>query len=674
MKIPLSWLQQYIDLSLPIKEIAQALTMSGLEVEHLEMGNDPVFEIALTPNLGHCMSIYGVARELSALLNLPLKQVAYHPKEAGDPIANQIRVSLLDKRQCPRYACRIVRNVRVAPSPEWLQQRLIAAGIRPINNIVDIGNYVMLDRGQPLHLFDYDTIADHHLIITSQTDYLSLATLDGVSRDIPPSALLICDTKQPLAFAGILGGADSGVSDTTCHVLIEAAYFTSASIRKTSKLLGVRTDASQRFEKGIDPNGLEAAINMAAHLLTELAQGTCAPGIIDIAACAFSPKTLTCRLHRINEILGTQLSLNEVLAMFQRLQFPVLEETAHACTLAIPTHRNDIVQEIDLIEEIARLYGYPHIQNSKGQVANIGWHPHDPQYLLENLTRNRLLTEGLRECITCNLIGPSQVTWQEHPIGSSALISVLHPHSIDQSILRPSLLPGLLQIVQYNLNHDNPHLHAFEIGNVHFREQDRLEERPMVGIILTGQSAPHHWSQKPNATDFFDLKGILENLLIHQPLTLLPSHLPYFHPTRQSYVHIGNHLIGTLGEIHPDYALHLGISERVYFAEIDLHAVRACTPHYPPVALFPGSERDWTITLPIDMPIDLIFQSAKRHAPSQLEHISLLDLYKSDKIGQDRKNATFRFYYRENQKTIDFETVEREHARLIQSITCEVSP
>ena len=555
-----------------------------------------------------------------------------------------------------------------------MKKRLESAGIRSINNVVDIGNYVMLELGQPLHLFDADKIKDSHLIITSETDYKHLTTLEGVSREIHPDSLLICDLEKPLAFAGVMGGESSAVTDHTRNILIESALFTPSSIRKTSKILSLKTDSSQRFEKGIDPNGIIAALNRAAFLLQEYANAQIASGIIDQSASSFHPKKIICRIQRVNELLGTSLSLNEAAQILKRLQCEIVEETAHSLNVAVPTFRNDLLTEIDLIEEIARIYGYNNIPRKppKHIASTI---PHSPMYVLEKSMRSYLISEGLQECITCNLISPQQAEKSiENALPKDHLIHVLHPSSIDQSVLRASLIPGLLQVIQYNLDHFNPTFCGFEIGRIHFREGDLFKEFSAAGIVLTGTTAPYHFDPKPREVDFFDLKGIVENTLSRLHIcdvTFTPSHLHHFHPTRQASIKIGKQILGTLGEVHPRYLKELGISQKVYVAELlldDLAPLANPLHKIAAIPSFPGSERDWTLTVPEEMSVGSLLEIINQNRSKFLESAYLLDLYKSEQIGQDKKNITLRFFYRDQNKTIAFETVEKEHARLVTAV------
>lgn len=677
MRIPLSWVKKFIDITYSPQELSDILTLAGLEVESIESHKDDiVFDISFTPNLGHCMSVFGLARELSALLDVPLKTHAFSLRESAEPIERHAHVAIYDRKKCLRYCCRVVFDVEVGPSPQWMQERLAVAGMRSINNLVDIGNLILLEFGQPLHFFDYDCIADKRILVTSEGDHPTMETLDGVARMIPPESLLICDPAKPLAFAGVIGGKSSMVTGHTKNVLIEAAYFTPQAVRKSARLLGCRTDSSSRFDKGVDPNGVLEALNYAAALAQECAGGQVAKGVIDERVHAFSPKRLTLRSHRVNALLGTQLSLGEMATLLQRLQFDV-EMGKEELAVSVPAYRHDIAIEEDLIEEVARLYGYNRIPQRPPRYRDSTL-PHASVYALEQHVRHLLVREGLQEWLTCDLISPDHAALTlQATLTRENLVTVLHPRSMEQSVLRASLLPGLLLCVKHNVDHGRENFSAFEVGKIHMREGEQFKEYSTAAIVLCGRNAPFHWDPIPKASDFFDLKGILENVLssLGVEVTLETSHMHVFHPGRQARMHCKDAFIGALGELHPELLAQWGIEHRVLFAECNLHAL------YPfvrtswtlqEIPQFPGSERDLTITVKEALPVAALLDTARAQASPFLEYVSLLALYKSEQIGKDRKNVTLRFRYRDREKTIDFDTVEREHARMTRALMQQV--
>ncbi len=631
--------------------------------------NDPVFDISLTPNLGHALSVLGIARELAAAYKTKARAPAIHLKETG---GKKMNVEIADLKLCPRYACRIMTGIKVGPSPEWLQKRLAACGFRPINNIVDVANYVMIELGQPLHIFDLDQVKEK-IVVAAAEEPLALKTLDGQQREIPPQTLLIRDAEKPLAIAGIMGGLSSAATEKTVNILIESAVFYPGSIRKSSRLLDLKTDASYRFDRGIDGGNVVYALDRAAALIQEISGGQIHP-LVDVKQHAFTPRVIQCRLARLHQMLGFHLSFSEASELFERLEMHVKAIEENILDVTVPTYRNDLQQEIDLVEEAARLFGYNNIPRGR-PVYTGSTLPDDGIYRLEKEIRLLLLEQGLQECVTCDLISPtlSQLT-MEKGLSESSTIHVLHPRSMDQSVLRTSLLPGLLQVVKHNSNHQISTLSAFEIGRIHFRESTELQEASCVGIILTGKSRPHHFDRKPEDSDFYDLKGMVENLCDRLHLARYnfeSSHLHTLHPWRQAKIKSGDVTVGVMGEIHPELLLKFDLHERVYFAEMNLNDLLPLKKKghlFSELAAFPSSERDWTVTLKENVPMAVVLQAIERTKSPFLEHFYLLDLYTSDQLGKDRKNATFRFVYRDAAKTMAFEVVEQEHQKLTHSV------
>ncbi len=689
MKFPLSWLKEYINVgNLSPTQIAEILTASGIEVDSVKYSctpsdessscsasdEDTIFEVSLTPNLGHCASILGIARELSASINTPVKipQVTLHA--AGEEIHRFVSVSVQDTKRCPRYACRLVKGVKIAPSPEWMQKKLLSSGIRPVNNIVDITNYVLLEVGQPLHAFDFDKLKGNKIIVrTAHTDE-PFVTLDGRERVLNEDDLLICDEERPVALAGIMGGLNTEVSETTSNVLIESAHFLPSTVRRTSKHLGLRTDSSRRFERSVDPNGVLLALDRAAQYMVEIAGGQVCKGVIDHKESLFPERLVKCRLSRINHLLGIQLGVSEVENIFKRLNFKTSWNGQDTFDVTIPTFRADIEVEIDLVEEVARIYGYDNIV-AEAPRYHSSMLPQAPIFLFENQVRSRLLSEGLQEFLTCDLIGPTLLhIANEASMPDEAVVKVLNPNSIEQSVLRTSLLPGLLGVVKHNYSFQNHDLSGFEIGRIHFKDKDQYREQSVAGIIMTGKSRPHHWAQKPEEVDFFDLKGIIENLLRTmgvEDLQFRSNKFSSFHPGRQSAIYVGSLEIGSFGEVHPSIVKRLDVPQRIYFAEINLHdlyKVHASQKKVQDLAVFPSSSRDWTVTLQGGQSAQKLLESLRASTESLLEEVILLDIYENEVLGKGVRNVTFRFIYRDAEKTVSQEAVEAAHWALIKTL------
>jgi phenylalanyl-tRNA synthetase beta chain len=669
MKAPFSWLKKYINLNLSLEALAEILTLAGLEVDKID---GDVFDIALTPNLGHCRSILGIARELSAQLNIKASPPSFKLQEDENHLAQSIlQISNNAHQSCPQYACRIIRGVEVGPSPLWLQEWLTQSGYKSINNVVDVTNFVMHELGQPLHAFDFEKLHNEHIMIREADEGETITTLDNVSRSLPEGALLICDGDTPIAIAGIMGGLESGISSSTHTVVLEGAEFDHRSIRSTSKALGLRTESSARFENKINPAGIRFALDRAAALLEEIARGRVLKGIIEQSPKPYMPKFLTCRLSKINSLLGTKFSFGEVESFFDRLSIVSSSDGIDLFQLKIPSWRRDIEFEIDIVEEVARIFGYNNIERAPPKHVN-STVPHHPIFLLEREIRTRLVGTGLQEFITCNLISPELCDLEiENGLFNAEYISVAYAKSVDQSILRPSLLPGLLETVRHNQNHSNFNISAFELGRVHFKEGKEYDEKTVLGIILSGSRTPLNWSQKEQEVDFYDLKGILENLfssLLIPDVSMEASPYKTFHPGRQSTLSFGNTRFGVFGEVHPATISRVGIAGRVYFAEIDLHILQKHLPKevlFTLLPQFPGSERDWTVTIKESVHLDTFFETLKKIRSPILKDVQVLDIYRSDKLGKDKKNISFRFFYRDDEKTLSLKEVDEEHASTI---------
>lgn len=635
---------------------------------------DTVLEISLTPNLGHCSSLIGVARELAAATKIAVTYPQIDLKEEASSIDKETSVQVLNPEACARYVCRLIQGVKVGPSPDWLKQRLEASGIRSINNIVDVTNYVLLEMGHPLHAFDFNKLEGKCVTVRKARKDESFVTLDGKARLLVEDDLLICDKVKPIALAGVMGGGNSEVSESTTDVLVEAAYFHPSTIRKTSKRLGLFTDASKRFERGTDPNILIKAADRAAMLIQEVAGGSVCKGVIDVSEKNFDERSIQCRLSRVNKILGSLLSGGEVEDIFRRLDLACTWDGQDTFSVKAPTYRNDLQEEIDLVEEVARVYGFDNISKPQTYYSS-SLLPHAPIFVFERQIRNRLVEEGLQEFLTCDLIGPTLLGHiQEADMPNDSVVKVLNPTSIEQSILRTSLLPGLLQVVKYNWDHQNHQINGFEVGRIHFKDHKKYIEQSVVGIVLSGHRQPNNWETKARESDFFDLKGIIENLLEEiraVNITIKDGGGASFHPGRSAAIYADSLKIGSFGEIHPAILRRIDIPQRVLFAELNLHDLyikRDLQRKLQDIPQYPASERDLTVTLKEQFLIEGVFEAVRAVSSPILESVSLLDIYRNEKLGKDVKNATFRFVYRDPKKTLSQETVDTEHMRISKKV------
>ncbi len=636
---------------------------------------DTIFEISITPNLAHCANVIGLARELAAAIDSCLIPPKFPVLEdAEETTDHAVHVHIHDKEKCPRYCARVIQGIKIGPSPLKIRRRLEACGVRPVNNIVDITNYVLLETGQPLHAFDFDLVAGHEIHVRTAKEGESFVTLDGKKRVLTKADLLICDRDKPVAIGGIMGGLNSEVGNTTVNVLVESAYFEPVAVRKTSKRLGLRTDASWRFERGANPNNAPVALERAISLMKEVAGGHVLAGMVDNKKRTFDKQKVMLRLARASTLLGTPLSISEVESVWKRLGFTYKWDGEGTFIVDVPTYRVDIHEEVDLIEEVARIYGYENLvrHRPRYQTALL---PHSPMFVFEKKVKTQLVADGLQEFITCNLIGPSLLDLVDgSETAAGDLVQVMNPKSIEQSILRPSLLPGLLQVLKDNFDHFNQDIQGFEVGRVHFKKENQYVEQLVAGIVLMGKNRPYHFSPKPVEVDFFDLKGIIENLLVELRTTdfqFKKQKLATLHPERQAGIFLGALEVGAFGEVHPSILRKMGIPRRVYFAEVNLHDLLHSlkgTPQMKPLAMYPGSERDWTVTLEDEVPNSQIV-SILQYTPSPLlKQFQLLDVYQSEKVGAKKKNVTFRFTYRDDEKTVTQEAVDAEHGRLTKQV------
>jgi len=625
-----------------------------------ERYGDQIIEISLTPNLGFCQSAIGIAREIAAATGRTVQPPLFELKEEGAPIDLPVSVEASDL--CPRYACRVIRGVKVGPSPDWISLLLQRCGMRSVNNIVDITNFVMLEMGQPLHAFDLAKIKGG-ITVRRAKGGEQIETLDGGECKLGESMLAICDEGGPIAIAGIIGGADSGVDEGSVDIVLEAAHFEPSQVMRTARALSVHTESSKRFERSCDPNAPLAALDRAADLIAQIAGGEVAKGVIDCKRSDFERREIPLRVERVNQLLGTDLSRGEIVEILERLECEVDGDLV----VRPPTYRADLREEIDLIEEVVRLFGYHNIEQVSPRSAT-ALSAHAPLFLLHRRLQERLIGSGLQQAVTCNLISPEQVDWLD--FDRKRVVEVVNPGSQDHSLLRPSLLPGLLEAVRYNYDRGERDLALFEMGQIHFRSEQGFEEESQIGIILTGE-------RDGKEVDFYDLKGVCENLLSAIGIKEFHFHsstLSTFHPGRQAQIGSKRLDIGVIGELHPALMRKVGIDRRALYAELSVEDLQSCqrkrikatTP-----SPYPSSSRDWTVTLPESVAYASIKGALLEVRSPLLEEITLLDVYRSDQLGAGVKNVTLRLRYRSPKGTLSVEKVEKEHEKLTEQ-TCAI--
>jgi len=660
MRLPLSWIQLHLPVKETPEEIAEKLTQLGIEVDKIhDEGGEKVFEISLTPNLGHAWCMLGVVRELKAVVDAPfIPPVIQHLPPKGD---TPFGLDLTVHHTVPLYSARRVKGIRSKESPSWLKKRLEQCGLQPISLIVDVMNFVMMELGQPLHAFDAKEIVkgvDVRFAKVGET----FTALDGKSYTFLPHHLVIADQEKVLALAGVIGAEKGSVTPETTEIIIEAAHFNPSVVRKQAKELGLSTEASKRFERGIDPLGVTASLDRAVMLLEEIAGTEGLSETVKIEHIAFQPKKIVCRLARIESMLGLHLGVDQVGNIFKSLDMKFTWDGKEAFTVVPPSYRNDVNEEIDLIEEVAKIFGLENLPNA-------------PVFLLEREARKNLLSLGLQEWMCCDLIDPKKLSLilnrNEMP---GEPVHVVNPSSVELSVLRPSLLPGLLMCALHNYDKGNHDLSSFEVGKIHFKRDGQMKEELMAAVLMTGQRHPKSWAAAEEGIDFFDLKGVSEAFFEGMNLpevTYKPHNHSLFHPERQAAMMVGECLLGVLGEVHPAILRQLDYPHRIYLMELSLHELyplQKSRERMTPLPVFPSSTRDLTLTLDKSISYEQLEKAILKARPPHLESFSLKSIFTSDKLGADKQNVTFHFIYRGKEDTLPQEVVDREHQSLVAAV------
>jgi phenylalanyl-tRNA synthetase beta chain len=650
-----------------ILELADS-TLLGIPLEELFL--DPVFEISLTPNLGHCFSVLGVARELS----YPSKESLILPtlsKKIQTVSTHSISIEI-ESSQCEEFHLASIKNVKIGPSLPWMQDRLKLCGMKPINNVVDAINYVMHELGQPMHAYDYDKLNSKKIIVKEAPHGIPFIGLDAVARQIPNQTLLITSDGETIAAAGVIGSHETMVTEQTKHILIEAAHFNPKKIRQSMRLLGLRTEAGAHFEKGIDRQMIKTALFKVCELIQESIEDHSIIEYSHVEKTPYQKKVISLRCNRVNQLIGIHLSENEIEILLKKIGCKIDFKKEGILSIEVPSYRNDINEEIDLVEEVARIYGFNHIEKSSGFYRR-GTIDDSPIFSFEMKVKEALFSLGLQEIITCNLISPKQAeNCLTKDFKSSQLITMLHAKSVDQSILRPSFFPTFLQVIKHNLNFNTKSIKAFEVGRVHFYNEGKAEEKFAIGILLTGKEK-EHFALKSNPYDFFDLKGIIETLLeilgVDYEIVLSESNL--LHPGQQAKILSQNEELGYLGKIHPTHAKNGDVEVPVYFAQLDLLQLMKLSTKIKKMTKlseFPSSTRDVTLTLNKITTYSKLLTTIESVHLNILKQVECLDIFTSAALGSHHHNLTLRFTYRSDEKTLDFETIEKGHQEIMQAL------
>jgi phenylalanyl-tRNA synthetase beta chain len=610
------------------------------------------------------------------LTHVPLRLPDLTVRETGEPIEGLTSVTVEAPDLCPRYAARLISGVRVGASPVWMQRRLLVCGMRPHSNVVDATNYVLLELGHPLHAFDYETLSGRRIVVRTARPAEVCVTLDGVARTLDPSVLVIADAERAVGIAGVMGGQNSEIRASTSQIVLESAYFQPQSIRRTSKKLALRTDASFRFERGADFEGLVAAGDRCAALIATLADGKVARGGIDVAARRFTPPRIQVRTPRTNQVLGTDLTSEAIAEFCRQLQLSV-----HACTpthidVEVPSFRRDLTREIDLIEEVARLHGYDAIATALPQVRLDA----TPPTLRQELARQVLewlVGCGYTEVIHYSFMNADDLDRLRLPPDDPLrqTVPLRNPLSKETGVLRTTLLPSLLRTVGSNLNRDRRDQMLFELSKVFRGSNGPLPQEPwLLGLAVTGNLGGEHWAQAARPLNFYDLVGVLELLVqrLHlDGLSCMAAPVPYYHPGKAAVVKLGDEPVGVVGELHPAVLAAFDIDQAVSLAEVDLDRLvgrGSQLPRYQPLPRYPSVARDLSILLDAGVEAGQLLAFLQAYQPELIRTVRLFDVYAGPPVPAGKKSLTFSLTYRADDRTLTDEEVNAVHARLVEAV------
>ena len=644
-------------------------TPIGLDIKEALMLDDTVYEFELTANRADCFSMVGLSREFGIMTNQKALFPVIMVNETGESIEGKASVAIEAHDLCTRFTSRLVTNVTIEPSPLWMQNRLRNSGIRPINNVVDVTNYVMLELGQPMHAYDYDCVADHTLIARRAKAGETLTTLDGNERELNESMLIIADTKGPIGVAGVMGGLTSEVTDKTTNVLFEAAVFNGPSIRRTSKALGMRSEASGRFERGVNHKYTAYAIDRAAQLIQQICPSCkVSVGVIDVYPEPVEQRTVTFTAEQINEYLGTSIEKDRMVDILTKLEFGITE-SGDTIEALVPTWRDDVTGMPDIAEEVARIVSYDNIAPTI-PVAVLSSGGMTPKKALTKEVTHYLAHAGLSQIITFSFMHKDGLANMMLPEGDSryTAIPILNPISEEFPYMRTTLVPAVIEAAKRNIAQQNKDLWLFETANVYEPKALPLtevpHERPMACGLMMGKVTEAAWNQAQRDTDFYDVKGVVDGLLAKLGLTefdIQPSTESYYHPGVSAHYTINGVTIANYGELHPQVVKNFDLPGRVYMFEIDLEAVLSIIVppfRYQSFSKFPGTSRDLAIVAPVSVTSGDIVALIKEHGGEYLESVSIFDVYEGEHIEAGYRSLAYNLQFRSMEGTLNDEDID----------------
>ncbi len=628
-------------------------------MKYLEL-DDQILEVEITPNRGDCLSVIGVAREIAALYQRPFKNPAPLFPESDKKTADLISIQIRNPDLCPRYVARIAEQIVLADSPLWMKQRLQAAGVRSINNVVDITNYVMLETGQPLHAFDLEMVAGKQIIVRTAGDDKTFITLDEIERNLDADTLMICDGSGPVAVAGIMGGLNSEITTTTKNVLIESAFFQPASIRRSARLLGLSTESSYRFERGVDPCGTEFAADRAMELLNQLAQGKVSDGRLDVNPQPHQSGKVTIHTDYTNRLLGIDLDAADIKNILKRLQFDLVESDENSFTVRAPSYRFDIEREADLIEEVARIYGYNNIPTTLPVIREQGGSGFDDDRL-PRLLKSMAVAYGYSEAINYSFMDPAALDQLHIPDSDrrKKFVKLINPLTEELSVMRTSLLPALLTNLADNYRVFQRDIMLFEYGKIFYvrdNEQQPDENFYLAGIA-SGQRYPLHFENPGKTIDFYDIKGLLENIASACKLVFsfsADNPESYLHPGRAATILLNDETIGCLGQLHPDIAEQMDVAQDIFIFELQVQPLLSAAgfhPSFQSIPRYPANYRDLAVVIDEDIAAEKLIE-AIRQSSKLVAAVDIFDIYKGSQIPADKKSIALKITFQDMNKTL----------------------
>jgi len=686
MKVQVNWLNEYTDIDVPTKDLGHVLTMAGLEIESHEMFDEEkgdVLELNVTPNRGYCLSHLGVAREVSALMGRrftsPDAQAFLGKSWGSVPVTEKLTVENQEENLCPRYSALVIENVNPGPSPKWLCDRLLAIGLRPINNIVDITNFVMMEYGQPLHAFDYELLSGKKIIIRNAKKGEPFTSLDGSELKLESDTLVIADAEKPVALAGVMGGTNSQVTESTQNVVLESACFDSAAIRKASKKYGLRSDSSYRFERGVDMDGVINAQARAACLIKELAGGDICKGRIDVYPKTRENIQLSLRVSRVNQVLGAEFNAAQISKIISRLGLKVEgDSNKEALQVEVPSFRPDLTREIDVIEEIARIDGFDKVA-TVFPIASVRPVQITAKQALLRKVRDVLCYTGFSETVHFSFIEREKAEGYLSSFATTGdkVISLKNPLSSENDTMRTSLIPGLLKTISNNMSKGQKPLKLFEIGSVYFSDSqgNRIEKTVLTAIVL-GPYELTPWKPRGKDYDFYDLKGAFDKLCSQcglQIAFLAKAERPFLLPEKSVNCKSGDNVLGYLGELSPE---NTGTIEKVFVWEMDLQAMEGSLrprTRFQNIAKFPETYRDISILVDRQVTSEQVSDLILKTGQPLLSRVELYDHFEGKKIQSDKKSLTFALSFQSKDRTLSDDDVNPLFETIVQTLKAELA-